>query len=155
GQGRYDEALAAYEAALALDPALAQARLNAATIHLARAEFARGWPDYEARKQSSPHYRPRAFPYPEWQGPASGARSVLVHGEQGLGDEIMFASCLPDLMACVSRCVIDCSPRLASLFARSFPGAEVHAIVDEADLSWLACTGAIDAQVAMGSLPRH
>jgi hypothetical protein len=77
-----------------------------------------------------------------------------VHAEQGLGDEIMFASCVPDLMALGGRCIIECSPSLAVLFSRSFPGAIVHAgVQSDSDAGWLACHGRVDYQVAIGSLP--
>jgi hypothetical protein len=46
-------------------------------------------------------------------------------GEQGLGDEIMFASCYPDAIERAGHAVIECEPRLAALFARSFPGVPV------------------------------
>ena len=47
--------------------------------------------------------------------------------EQGVGDEILFASCYPDLIASAGDVVIECDQRLVSLFARSFPDAEVRA----------------------------
>jgi hypothetical protein len=48
-------------------------------------------------------------------------RWLLAYGEQGVGDEIMFASCLPELIASAGKVVIVCDPRLKTLFARSFP----------------------------------
>jgi hypothetical protein len=68
---------------------------------------------------------------------------VLVWGEQGLGDEIMFGSCLPDLVASGARCTLDCSPRLRPLFARSFPQVRVA----EHPIDGIDCT------MAIGSLP--
>ena len=83
-------------------------------------------------------------------------RTVLVYGEQGLGDEIMFASCLPDVIARVGRCVIDCSPKLERLFQRSFAGAAVHGGPQTgADLAWLHRLDPVDFQIAIGSLPQH
>jgi hypothetical protein len=52
--------------------------------------------------------------------------------------------------------VIDCTPKLEGLFRRSFPGAAVHGgRQDAVDTAWLEACGAIDAQIAMGSLPRY
>ena len=155
-RGLLDEALSAYQEALRRDPDLAEARLNRALVWLARGDFARGWPQYEARKGGSTHFTPRSFPFPEWDGRPAPGRTVLVYGEQGLGDEIMFASCLPDVIARTGRCVIDCAPQLESLFRRSFPAAVVHGgRQDASDLAWLNDAGPIDFQIAIGSLPRH
>ena len=155
-RGRLDEALSAYQEALRREPDLTEARLNRALIWLAQGDFARGWPQYEARKSGSAHFTPRNFPFPEWDGKPAPGRTVLVYGEQGLGDEIMFASCLPEVIARTGRCVIDCAPQLASLFRRSFPPAAVHAgRQDASDLAWLDGVGPVDFQIAIGSLPGH
>jgi hypothetical protein len=78
-----------------------------------------------------------------WRGEPLEGKSLLVWGEQGLGDEIMFASCLPDLLAIGARCTLDCSRRLRPLFRRSFPDI---AVPDDQ-------TAAIDFTLALGSLP--
>lgn len=151
-QGRVIEAFAEYEHALKDNPDCHEARLNQALILLAQGEFEEGWQLYEARKLCSPHFNPRNYPFPEWDGRAPG--TVLVYGEQGLGDEIMFASCISDLIAAGRHCVIDCTPKLERLFRRSFPGADVHAGPQTAtDLGWLKHVPQVDFQVAMGSLP--
>jgi hypothetical protein len=49
----------------------------------------------------------------------------LIWGEQGVGDEIMFAGLIPDVIRTGNRCVLDCDARLKPLFARSFPGIDV------------------------------
>ncbi len=66
------------------------------------------------------------FPLPLWtpDQPLEGLRLLLV-GEQGLGDEIMFANVIPDLMQRTARLGLAVTPRLVSLFARSFPSADV------------------------------
>ncbi len=45
--------------------------------------------------------------------------------EQGLGDEIVFCSCIPELLAQAGRVIIVCEVRLEKLFQRSFPQATV------------------------------
>jgi tetratricopeptide (TPR) repeat protein len=57
---------------------------------------------------------------PDWDGELG---TVIVHGEQGLGDEISFASMINDIP---NKVVIDCDYRLKGLFQRSFPNAYVH-----------------------------
>jgi tetratricopeptide (TPR) repeat protein len=55
----------------------------------------------------------------EWQGEPDAV--VIATGEQGLGDEIMAASVLPDVVKRCRKFILDCDHRLAALFARSFP----------------------------------
>jgi hypothetical protein len=90
-----------------------------------RRDFRQGWPDYEARKNGADAVPGMRFELPQWQGQALGNAALLVYGEQGLGDELMFASCLPDLLAESNRVVLYCAPRLEPLFRRSFPQAHV------------------------------
>jgi tetratricopeptide (TPR) repeat protein len=154
-QGRLDESLGLYEQALRGDPALHEARLNRALLLLARRDFAAGWDEYEARKEASARFVRRFARYPEWDGARQPEKTLLVYGEQGLGDEIMFASCLPEAMALVRHCVIDCSPKLEALFRRSFPAATVHGgPQSDSDTAWLARLPPVDMQIAIGSLPR-
>jgi len=151
--GRFDDALAAYDAALAAAPAHVLARFHRATTLLTLGRFGAAWPDYELRLASEDRPR-RAFPFPRWQGEDLGGRTILVHAEQGIGDEILFASCLPQVIARAKRCVVDCAPKLAPIFARSFPSATVHAGLQSDPVDWAAPLG-IDVQIAVGSLPLH
>ncbi len=121
-QGRFDEALAAYEAGLALAPASPELRLNRGVVRLGLGDFAQGWADYEARFEvSEPASLRRAFGRPLWRGVPLGAGSLLLYGEQGPGDVVMFASCLPETLAAVPRIAVQCPPTLVPLLARSFP----------------------------------
>jgi tetratricopeptide (TPR) repeat protein len=154
-QGRADAAIAHYEKLIAADPAEAEYRWNRGLALLDSGNYARGWDDYELRHARGKGAAPRNFPYPVWQGGAlrPGA-ALLVYGEQGLGDEIMFASCVPDLHARGINVVLECDHRLAGLFARSFPYAQVHGAARDGDRSWLARYPQIEEQMAIGSLPR-
>ena len=68
----------------------------------------------------------RQLPWqPPWGGQPLAGRTILVYGEQGIGDEIMFASCLPDLLEQAGRVIVACESRLVPLFRRSFAPAEV------------------------------
>lgn len=57
---------------------------------------------------------------PKWGG--GRVKNLLVLGEQGIGDQVFYASCLPDVMARVDNVVFECDPRLHRLLERSFPG---------------------------------
>ncbi len=152
--GDLERARAEYDAALAHAPGSGSARLGRALLRLSTGEFEGGWDDYHGRFNSGETPR-RGFPFPEWEGDSLAGRTVLVYAEQGLGDEIMFASCLPDLIGEAARVVIECDPRLAPLFRRSFPGATVYGAARTWEHEWLADAGPVELQIAAGSLPRR
>lgn len=151
-QGRSDEAIAILEGILAQMPDHVEAHWNLALARLRRGEFAAGWPHYEYRRRRA-DVRPPHYPYPEWTGGELGDGALLIVSEQGPGDEIMFASCIPDAMARVARVAIECDPRLAPLFARSFPGASVWSAPAAGARPGAPPDCAIKAQIMAGSLP--
>jgi len=152
--GRLDAAIAKFDAAIARKPDFVLARWHRSLAYLLRHDFARGWPDYELRLVSA-DLPQRTTHYPRWDGGALGGRSLLVYAEQGLGDEIMFASCLPQVIAASRHCTIECSPRLETLFRRSFPQASVYALTAAGEPPPAGRETGIDVQVAMGSLPQY
>src|SRR2546423_1312811 len=114
---------------------------------------ARGWDGYEWRLNRPHAAIERPFPFPRWRGEPLGGRTLLVYTEQGVGDEIMFASCFAELIAAAGHCVLEASTRLVPLFERSFPKASVltrnlAAMPDRRRLP------AIDYCIAAGSVPR-
>jgi tetratricopeptide (TPR) repeat protein len=151
--GRLPEALAAYDRARLLDPQHVGARFHRAITLLTLGRFDEAWPDYELRLLSEDRPR-RAFPFPRWQGENLAGKTMLVHAEQGIGDEILFASCLPEVVAAAKHCVIDCAPKLAPIFRRSFPTATVHGGAQSDPIDWALPLG-VDVQCPAGSLPLH
>ncbi len=91
---------------------------------------------------------------PSWDG-TEQTKTVLAYSEEGIGADILFASCLPDMIDRVDHCVVECEQSLHGLFARSFPEARFVPLaqdrVDAAN-SWNL---SLDAQIALGSLPRY
>jgi len=70
----------------------------------------------------------------EMRAAVKGKR-VIVWGDQGLGDEIMAASCIPDLMRDAKSVTFDCHPRLKSVFERSF-GIECTGTRKTSQIEW-------------------
>ncbi len=139
--------------ALEIDPNFAQAHLQRAFIHLRRRDFNQGWREYAWRVRIPEVDHWQDYEYPWWQGEALSGKRLLVQAEQGLGDQIMFASCLPEVLANAQHVVIECDPRLAKLFARSFPRATVyrHRVAGKPDWSG---ERAPDFRARCGDLPR-
>jgi tetratricopeptide (TPR) repeat protein len=103
-------------------------------IHIG--ELEEGFKDYEVRgNKRFRGYVNYILDAPRWAGENLAGKKILVSGEQGLGDEIMFANVLPDLIRAVGadgKVIVAIEPRLVSLFARSFPQAVVSAYDDRA-----------------------
>ena len=155
-QGGLDSAMAFYQQALDADPQHVQAHLNRAAIWLAREDYAHGWEEYEWR-QRSPEHAPlyERFSHARWDGSSLAGRRILVYAEQGLGDEILFASCLPVVLAQAAHCVIYCETGLAGLLRRSFPQATVHDGRQTDAVEWIEGAGPIDVRLPIGSLPLY
>ena len=151
-QGRIDEAIHLLQGILAQTPEDPDAHLYLATAYLRRGEFALGWPHFEYRLRRATA-QPRRHEFPEWQGGSIGNGALLIVPEMGPGDEIMFASCFPDVLARVAPVVIECEPRLVALFSRSFPGAVVRPALPDRAGSNIAPDFPIAAQISAGSLP--
>ena len=72
-------------------------------------------------------YPKPSLPLRVWDGqPVSGKR-FFVWGEQGIGDDIWFAGRIDDLVSAGAEVVLECSPKIVGLMARSFPRIEVRA----------------------------
>lgn len=155
-QGRFADSAACLQQALELRPDLPAAHFNLAMTAFLAGDLERAWPEYEWRWQC-PHFghRPSAIGQlaPTWSGESLEGKSLLVYGEQGVGDEIMFASCIPALLASASRLTLACEVRLVPLFTRSFPGTTVMPAEALAYAEERRRLGPVDYQTAAGSLP--
>lgn len=152
--GRHDDAQHVYRQGLAMHPDSVELRWNLGISNLSAGRFAAGWEDFELRLRRPGGRDLRRFDYPEWDGAPLGQGRLLILAEQGLGDEIMFGSCIPDLQAVAGGIVLECAPRLASLFKRSFPWAQVHGVERHAPADWLDRYPDILAKRPIGGLPR-
>ncbi|MBC7802348.1 MAG: tetratricopeptide repeat protein [Candidatus Parcubacteria bacterium] len=154
--GEFTQAMACYEDALALDPASVQAHVNRGVLWILTGDLERGWPEYEWRLRTDELIAAYGrFPLPRWDGGSLAGRTLLVHAEQGLGDEILYGSCLPDAIRQAKHCVIECADRLVPIFSRSFPQATVRGMAKGDIAQWLKDVPPIDVQIPTGSLPLH
>jgi tetratricopeptide (TPR) repeat protein len=158
-EGSPQKALEHLDLALALTPGHPQAAWNKSLAHLELGDYEQGWATYDAgmaaKVRAERNYT--LTPLPAWNG--EPGKVVVVYGEQGIGDEIMFASCLPDLIACSKQVVFDCHKKLHTLFANSFPGIDIYPTREDEMLTWPVKQDKtnrypFDARIAIGSLPR-
>lgn len=109
---------------------LASMKVARAKALLFCGELAAGWAAYAARLDpNDPDSTDFIVDAPAWRDNMDLAgKTLLLIGEQGLGDEVMFANAVDDLIEALGpdgRLILAVEPRLVSLFARSFPKAEV------------------------------
>jgi len=89
--GRTEDAVAAYGRAVALSSQPALAHWNRAVARLTLGDFAQGWAEYEWRWKSVTKADYRDLARPLWLGKEDlRGKTILLHGEQGLGDTIQF-----------------------------------------------------------------
>lgn len=149
-EAKWDEAEAMCKTSLEISPEGKLSNKNLAHVYLAKHDWPRGWKHWELSLGDK--YR-KEWVYgdePRWDG--SKGKAVVIYGEQGLGDEIVYASCVPDAINDCKKVIIDCDPRLEKLFKRSFPKADVHGTRRDETPKWLA-EAKIDARCAVSSLP--
>jgi tetratricopeptide (TPR) repeat protein len=126
---RHQEAIGSYRKAIALNPEDAKAHWNLAICHLTLGEYELGWKEHEWRwreEQRAGHRR--AFAQPLWLGqyPLDG-RTILLHGEQGLGDTLQFCRYVEPVAALGAKVVLEVQPALAPLL-RNLHGAAAVAV---------------------------
>ena len=152
--GRLDEAVTRYRQAVAIDPDFAEAHKNLGYVLLMQGKLKEGWEQYAWRLKTKDCEAP-ILPIEIWPGSSLQGKSIIVYAEQGVGDEIMFSSCIPDLLEqAPDKLFLACDYRLAALFSRSFPGVIVHGTNRDMDLSWLGENGPPDYSLPIGSLPK-
>ncbi|MCA8303464.1 hypothetical protein [Burkholderia seminalis] len=127
---RWDDAERYAARACELAPDDASFRFNLAIIQLVRGNYAAGWRGHEARWDGAGELRGRrpALPGPRWQGEPLAGKTLLVWGEQGLGDVLQFCRYVAPLAERVhregGRLAWNTFPQVGTLMQRSL-GAHV------------------------------
>ncbi len=134
-----EEALRIALKGLKLNPHSPQLKNHRALALLEMGKFKEGFEAYEARF-GLPGWHARKYKGPMWDG--KPVKTLLVHGEQGLGDEILFAGSMGRAAELCDNIIFECAERLVPVFERSlgircFPTEQaVHASGVEYD-AWV------------------
>jgi len=145
--GSPDQAEKYSRAALKANPTNPHALNHLALALLEKGRYEEAWPAYEHRFElNTMNAASRPFTCPKWTGDKVG--KLAIHGEQGVGDEVMMMSCFPDARSMADQIVIECEPRLVKWFEYNF-NCPVYGTYDELAKEHPDC----DAYIAMGSLP--
>ena len=145
--------------AVARCPSSPDIRWNLGLLLLEQGKWREGWQEYRHRFETpvlrAPTYGPDGC-RPELLRRLDDLRAgqtVVCHGEQGLGDEILFAGMVAEFIADVeargATLLLDCNPRLRSVFARNFP---VEILASDATASAAVRGRPIDWVMPIGDL---
>ena len=154
--GRFEEAIDNAHRSITLEPDTHIMHSNASYVLLSAGAIVEGWDEWEWGLLG-PRGNERPTNAPRWTPEHRDGR-VLCYREQGVGDEILFASCYPDLIETARDVVIETDPRVATLFARSFPDADVRAQTINFRAGSVAESETMhdfDDAIPAGSLPGH
>ena len=147
--GEDDKCIELCERALKMEPDQPIAHWNMSIALLANGRWDKAWDEYEwGLKATAVRENRVILDVPLWDG--TKGKTVLVYGEQGLGDEIMFTSMLPDLLK-TNKVVFECHKRLETLFKKSFPGVPIHGTREDTEVSW-AHENHFDYRLPIGGL---
>jgi len=150
--GRHDDGAEEYRKTLRLQPENPAVRHGLGAALLALGNFAEGWEHYAARVVAkdaarNPSRRPLMF------APPQPGESLRILCDQGLGEQVLFASLLPDLLQITQDIHIRCDSRLQPLFARSFP--EIRFALQAEKLSGTLADAARWLRPTFGSFPQR
>lgn len=153
--GEYGAAMRFFRQALAGNPRLAGAQFHRAVNLNWMGRWQEGWPAYEWRYAIQQfHHPPAQFKAPDPLPENLQGLKVLVFGEQGIGDEIRFATMVVDLIDRGATVTLECTEKLKPLFERSFPSATVTGFPKSGPPSRSVPDG-FDIVLPTGSLGRH
>jgi Flp pilus assembly protein TadD len=132
--GRHAEALAALDEIVALSPGDLEAIYRRGFARLLLGDYEGGWRDYQIRWRIPRFVDESTFAAnlsiasyfdPELSRERLAGRRVLLIAEQGVGDQLLFASMVPDVVEVAAEVSLVCERRLTGLFAASFPRVQV------------------------------
>ena len=130
-EGKLNKALHCYRESVAIDPEYADGHLVLAMTLLKMGQLQEGWKEYEWRWKTD-QLPPRKLPCPRWAGEDLTNKTILVYGEQGLGDMLQFARYTATLAQQFPRAkiILEGKPHVRRLF-ETLP--DVYAVINAGD----------------------
>lgn len=153
-----DTALGYFDEALELNPDNENAKWNQSLVLLEKGLYARGFTNYDfgdrQNAKKDRNYKIGTPTTPVWNG--EKGKTVVVFGEQGIGDEIMFATIIPDLAKDCKKVIYDAHPRLYRMFRHAFGplGVDVYGTRKDHEVAWCSSYD-VDYKVPIGSLAKY
>ena len=114
-----------------------------------------GWDGYAERFAAGEFSNVRRYDFgiPDWNGEPLAGKTLFIHAEQGLGDQLMFASIIPELQREGAKIVLASAFELVDVFTDSFPTVPVYGILRQEDSDrWIHSLPQLDYQIPIGNL---
>jgi tetratricopeptide (TPR) repeat protein len=151
-KGDPEAAIGSYKQALKIKPDYTESNYNLSLVYLYKMDFKKGWPKYEWRleryKRDYTFFESEITAKSRWEPSKKGR--VLLWPEQGIGDQVMFSSIIPELHKITDKLLVQVDERLIPLFKRSFSlDIEFYSSKEKIDES------EYDHQISCGSLPKY
>ena len=150
--GQMEQAINFHKEVLEEKPDHIAVRYNLADLQFRSGHLAEAYENYESRWlwREFPSKR-RIFDAPRWKGEPLEGKKLLIWREQGIGDEVRFASVFPELENSGGEITFECAPKLIPLWENAFPWMTFR---EEGEIE---CRGdedytGFDYQIPIGSL---
>jgi regulator of sirC expression with transglutaminase-like and TPR domain len=127
--------------ALKCDPENIQAHWLKALALLTQAKWKAAWDAYSYRTKLENWDSRKTIEVPQWDG--KPVNNLYIHGEQGVGDEIMFLSLINDAIPKAKKITLEVNKKVAEIVRQTWP--DIHVVTTETK-------GDYDAKIPMGSL---
>ena len=148
-QQKFDNAKHLLKKAIASDPDDSDTHVNLSILHFLKFELNLGWNEYEFRDKNKYLYGgPFQSSKRQWSPKYTHDR-LLIWGEQGIGDQIIYASMLEDVSKMVSRLRVGVDDRLINLLNRSHPTLDMTSIKER------PANSTFDSYLPMASLGQY
>ena len=147
--GNFKKALNLYQKVLEINPYYPLTLLNIGVINLAKNKFNEGWKNYSYRLNNLENRIHLSSSKPELLEFNVSNKTIFAWAEQGLGDQIIYASLLPEAFKTKNNFYVSLEPRLLPLFKRSFSCVNNVTFISGAEK---LLDSKYDYQLPMGSL---
>ena len=137
--GNDEEAISSYKKAIKLNPKLYDSYFNLSHIQLSNNNFIDGWKNYEYRWGTQKKFTKRLiFNKPQWNT-NMGFERILIWGEQGIGEQLLFSSILQDTLTHFKKVIVFVEDKLVELFQKKFNEIQIYPIskkIDESEFDY-------------------
>ena len=147
--GNFKKALNLYQKVLEVNPFYPLTLLNIGIINLTKKKFSDGWGNFSYRINNLDNRIRSQSSKPELLDFNISNKTIFIWAEQGLGDQIIYASLLPDVLKTKNNFYVSLEPRLLPLFKRSFSSVNNVTFISKAEK---LLDSKYDYQLPMGSI---
>ncbi|MGV2975448.1 tetratricopeptide repeat protein [Roseibium alexandrii] len=149
------ESLSVLKAARKLAPEYAPTvDWNLSLAYLANGDLQNGWPLHRARfDDPASMVMKRKFDVPLWNGEDISQKTIMVWGDQGLGDSLKSGTIIPELIDRAGKVILESSEKGAKFLQYSFPDAIARPVQMNEDKEQTAHD--YDCHISFADLANH